>query len=322
VVLSPRCGSGLRDLRNHMIAGIHRFTSAWTSAFAVTERFSPGLRQWRNKLSYLVGHSGFRLISLLRLAVWRMNCSLGRPALVPLYGRELKMFLPPEWRGSAKIVFTFREDYEPELTYLGRLLTPGGVFVDAGACFGIYTLAAARLVGVQGRVLAFEPAMRSFQVLRRNVALNNLSNVSVFREALSASQGRAQLHHHPDSSRNSLGKQDCPIEEVEEVPTRSLDEALQDAGIENVQLIKIDTEGAEELVLRGAQKLLGSAHPIVVFEINPDAAIRLGMSESGAWNFLESLGYDFYQIDHGSELRVLPAMPKGGNVTAISRRRG
>ena len=62
--------------------------------------------------------------------------------------------------GELELVFAFRENYERELIYLERVLSPGKVFVDVGACFGIYAVVAGKIVGNSGRVLAFEPALR------------------------------------------------------------------------------------------------------------------------------------------------------------------
>ena len=94
------------------------------------------------------------------------------------------MFLPPYWKGVAKLIYAFRDYYEPELTFLESLLSPGKVFVDAGANFGIYTAMASKTVGEAGRVISFEPSARAFPVLRHNIALNGFRNVQAFPMAL------------------------------------------------------------------------------------------------------------------------------------------
>ena len=79
------------------------------------------------------------------------------------------MFLPAKWQGIGRLIFTLREHYEPELAYLEKVLSAGKTFVDVGASFGIYTVAASRMVGDTGRVLAFEPSVQSFPILQKNI---------------------------------------------------------------------------------------------------------------------------------------------------------
>jgi hypothetical protein len=108
--------------------------------------------QW----NYLKSQAAFRrypLHVLGRLVVWRIRCAAKAPVIVPLKHFNIDMFLPAEWHGIAKLVFAFREQYEPELALLPRFLSPGSVFLDVGANYGIYSLVASRIVGGQGSSL-------------------------------------------------------------------------------------------------------------------------------------------------------------------------
>ncbi|MGB7844229.1 MAG: FkbM family methyltransferase [Candidatus Acidiferrum sp.] len=203
------------------------------------------------------------------------------------------MFLPGKWRGFGKFIFAFRENYEPELTYLERVLSPGKTFIDAGANFGVYTLVASKIVGETGRVLAFEPSLQSFPVLQHNIALNGLMNTSAYRLALSDRSGKAWLYHGRDPVQNSLGRDPVSSGEGEEVETESLDNVVQKAGVEHVDIIKLDVEGAEEMILRGAMKTLTADRPVVIFEVNAAAAAGLGLSPQGARELLRNLDYQF-----------------------------
>src|SRR5271155_4630281 len=105
--------------------------------------------QWK----YLKAQDSFRQAPLLtasRLISWRVRCMLQKPAIINLREWDARMFLQPEWRGMAKLVFAFRERYEPELSYLKMILAPGNTFIDVGANIGIYTLAASKIVGETG----------------------------------------------------------------------------------------------------------------------------------------------------------------------------
>lgn len=275
---------------------------------------------FRAKWQFLRGHAGFRespVLTLFRLAFWRVRCALGRPAVVILPRWGLRMHLPPEWRGIAKLIFAFRELYDSELCYLEQPLSSGMTFVDVGACYGIYTLVAAKLVGSSGRVISFEPAMRSFAVLEDNIALNSLGNVCAYRVALSDRASVRSLYLHPDPSRNSLGKTEETVGYPEQVEANTLDAFLGSIGSVSIDVIKIDVEGAEELVLRGATEILSAARPATIFEVNPEAAAALGLSPRGAWDFLERTGYSFYRAGDDGRLMALHSPPEGGNVVAL-----
>jgi hypothetical protein len=71
---------------------------------------------------------------MMRLAIWRVYCWMRLPANVELRRSGLQLWLPPEWRGVAKLLYAFRDDYEPELCFLRRYLTSGMVVADVGAC--------------------------------------------------------------------------------------------------------------------------------------------------------------------------------------------
>jgi FkbM family methyltransferase len=253
------------------------------------------LKELKRKWKVLRGHEGFRrapVLSVARLVSLRARCLLGKPAILKFRRWNVQMILPPRWRGIGKVFFAFREYYEPELVYLENVLSPGKTFIDAGANFGIYSLVASRLVGQTGRVIAFEPSLQSFPVLQRNINLNNLTNVAAFRTALCEKTGTARLYHADDPVSNSLGKDSSWGGEGEEVATETLDRAIEQASVQRVDVIKLDVEGAEELVLRGARKVLTIMRPLIIFEVHPTAAARLGLSSSGASDLLKNLGYE------------------------------
>jgi len=107
---------------------------------------------------------------------------------------------------TRKIPFCLWRELRARAGNPGEIPFAGKTFVDAGANFGIYTMVASKLVGQSGRVIAFEPTAESFEVLRRNIALNGLTNVLAVQGALSDKAGTAWLHYGTDPVRNSLGK--------------------------------------------------------------------------------------------------------------------
>jgi FkbM family methyltransferase len=145
---------------------------------------------------------------------------------------------------------------------LQALLRPGMRFLDIGANIGYYTLLAADLVKPSGDVHSFEPHDGIRAQLRRNVELNQLRNVQVRAEAVSARSGTVSFYRvvHDDTN---LGLSSLvPGERTEQtpisVPGTTLDDYVAQLPDGRVDVVKIDVEGAESDVLQGAQKILRS----------------------------------------------------------------
>jgi FkbM family methyltransferase len=277
------------------------------------------VRNLKNKWCWLRAQSAFQkapVLTTFRLITWAIRCSLCIGAEVKLGRWNLRMFLPARWRGIEKLIFVLRENYEAELIFLERALSPGKTFVDVGANLGIYALAASKIVGPSGRVIAFEPSQQTFFLLNGNVAMNNSTNVQIYPAAISDKAGEALLYHGADPGQNSLGRDPALEPEGEQVMTESLDNALSAASVERVDLIKMDVEGAEELVVRGANKVITSHRPTIILEINQEASARLGLSPRGAWDQLQSLGYKFFSV-RGNAVDEAKSLPNLGNVVAI-----
>ena len=268
-------------------------------------------------------HAGFRRAParcLLRLVGWRLRCFLSWPAVIELPRWQAQFLLPAEWGGAGTTtIFMAREDHDLESRYLDRFVAPGDVVVDAGAGLGIYTVGTAKLVGAGGRVLAFEPGRESFPVLERNIKLNLPSNVRCFRSALSERDGVARLFHHENRPVSySPGSRDQAEGCWEQTRTVTLDAVAEQQGITRLDLLKIDVDGAEELVLKGGRALLRRSRPTILFEINPGGARRLGLAPDGAWQALAKLGYRFFSLRPKGILSPLAVWPERTmNVVAL-----
>ena len=268
-------------------------------------------------------HAGFRRAParcLLRLVAWRLRCLLSWPAVIELPRWQAQFLLPAEWGGAGTtMIFMAREDYEIESRYLDRFIAPGDVVVDAGASCGIYAVAAAKLVGAGGSVLAFEPGRESFSVLERNIKLNLPNNVRCFRSALSELDGVARLFHHENRPVSySLGSGNNAEGFWERTRTITLDTVAEQQGITRLDLLKMDVEGAEELVLEGGRAILSRSRPTILFEINPGGARRLGLAPDGAWQALAKLGYRFFSLRPKGILSPLAVWPERTmNVVAL-----
>lgn len=174
-----------------------------------------------------------------------------------------------------------------------RLLRPGDVFIDVGANIGMHTLAAARAMQGQGRIVAFEPFEPSMKLLRRTMAINGYDGIVDFhRAAVSTSAGVHRLYLGAASGHHSLfplgadGNSQAPQVEV---PLVRLD-AVVPANTA-VRLIKIDVEGAELDVLDSAAALI-RANPelALIVEFGPSHLKRTGQSPRQWFEAFEALG--------------------------------
>jgi FkbM family methyltransferase len=178
---------------------------------------------------------------------------------------------------------------------LDAALPPGGVFADAGANLGLYTLWAARLVGSAGRVLAFEPMPEVRECLERNVALNGFDNVKIVAAGVGAEPGRVTLYRLPGASgvtSRYMTAQGPPTE----VPVTTLDAEFP-PGSRPPDLVKIDVEGMELEVLHGAQRLLSAdVSPLVVLEANAFYFEAAGISYAALRTFLRENGGQLWAL--------------------------
>ena len=168
-----------------------------------------------------------------------------------------KMYLAP--KGSYPSPDMIVDRYEKGTTELFRqLLKPGMIVVDVGANVGYFSLLSAELVGSSGKVYAFEPEPGNNGVLQKNIEINSLSNIQVEEMAVSDNSGVADLYlSELDSGSHSLfGDAARGIRKAVQVTTTTLDAFLESEGWPNVDLVKIDVEGAELGVLNGMERLM------------------------------------------------------------------
>lgn len=277
-----------------------------------------------SKWLYLKRHRAFKdtpVKTLVRVVLWAIHCLFKVPAVIKISRWDCRFYLPPKFKkaGSSGI-YILREKYESSLTYLDHFLKPGQVFIDGGANFGIYTVVASKIVGDSGTVLSFEPSVESFPVLERNVQLNQFDNVKLFNSALSSEEGTSRLYHIDNAPNSySLNSDSRPDTTFEEVSTETLDAILLCEDIEKVDFIKLDVEGAEEKVLKGANSLLVQSKPKVLFEMGSRNSSNIEGDPQGAWNYLAQFGYCFFMIQSDGELSKLNSAPPAGNILAIPK---
>ena len=183
--------------------------------------------------------------------------------------------------------------WEPESTRVVEALQEGGVFIDVGAHVGYYTLDASKRVGKSGKVVAVEPNPPTADRLRRNVSLNNASNVSV--QQVACTDTETKLHFFQAGFENtgssSLSKNNARSNQEIEVRGARLDAIVKELDLRRIDLVKIDVEGAELQVLRGMTESLAKYRPKVIIELVEGNLKNLGASVKEVREFFRQNGY-------------------------------
>jgi len=162
---------------------------------------------------------------------------------------------------------------EEEIRFVRDVLAPGDTAIDAGGHFGFFTMHMAALVGPSGKVYAFEPFDPNADLLERSIAENRFGDRIVFeRAAAGAATGSATLTF-PAETLNSGGAYLLPaggalLTGHRTKPVRVV--ALDDLPLQRpVRFIKMDVEGAEPQVIRGAARILKEDRPVILSELHP-----------------------------------------------------
>ena len=218
------------------------------------------------------------------------------------FDQDLKIIVRPIDRLGRRI---FLDGYsEPDFAiFLEAYLRHGMTFFDVGAHFGQYTLMAAKRVRSEGAVHAFEPTAETFLQLEANVRLNGFKQVVMNHAAIYDHAGEMALQAcvTGQGEFNSLGRPILPAKDVvriERVRTITIDDYCHAMKIRRIDLMKIDVEGAELHVLRGARELLARQDaPTIVCEFNEQAASNMGSSTRELRAAFETLGYVLFTFN-------------------------
>lgn len=182
------------------------------------------------------------------------------------------------------------ERFEPRESAVVRGLRPGAVFVDVGAHIGWFTTLAARAAGPTGRVLAIEPFPPSRRMLERNVSLNGPAAVTIRAEAIGAAPGSATLGAQRGSDTGSVTAGPRAHHDVHVVTRATLDTLVEEEGIAEVDLLKVDVEGLEMEVLEGAPATLLRTSAVLI-ELNRSALTSNGTSPELLADRLRAAGF-------------------------------
>ncbi len=209
---------------------------------------------------------------------------------------------------SDRGLFEYWEDDIEELRFLLRNLKPGSVFLDIGAHHGVYSVVAARHTRNRAHIVAFEPSPRDRRRLKLHLRLNGASSVRVEAYAVASANGTARLFlGRPTMSSLRYLPSAKPAKTVT-VETITLDEYVKRSGLDRIDLMKVDTEGGELEVFRGAGRVLESFRPVIICEILDELTAPWGYPAREIVARLHGYDYDWY--DFCCDGRLLPHTPR------------
>ncbi len=205
------------------------------------------------------------------------------------------------------------------LGFMEDFLNPGDVFVDIGANIGLMSIFAAKCVGENGHVHAFEALPKTELILHENSEINDCKNMTIHGFALGAEKGIATIYENIQINRGGASLVVDDGSEGTQISVEALDDIY--AAEAPISMVKIDVEGYEPYVLAGAKKTLSRCRPIVIIEVSS----AVSSSSIDALNQIRALGeYRFYRLK-GTKERKSPlveifgdnALPAHDNVFCI-----
>lgn len=186
------------------------------------------------------------------------------------FDQDICLAVEPSLQSIVTSVLLVEGDwFEFELDWWRAWLKPGMTVIDVGANAGVYTFSAAKRVGSTGKVIAIEPFNPCTKLLQQTKTINHFDQVEIYQAAASDRQGLAYLSIKASSELNEL----ITITPGQVIPPNALkidcltlDSLLETAQVSSVEILKIDAEGHELQVLQGAETIIATFRPTILYE--------------------------------------------------------
>lgn len=226
-----------------------------------------------------------------RLVTW-----LGRNGLERVINGTDPIRLLPQFRGIT-------ETYEPEVwSHLMAQVKSGDIVADVGAHVGLYTIALAKRVAPNGKVIAFEPSSETFKALQAHIELNAVQTQTCLIQAVVGSQKQSVAFNVSKDSQSHVSS--VITDDTQVVPCLPLDDLFLD---QSLDILKIDVEGYEEEVLKGGINLLQDTQrspSLIYVEVHPYAWSTIGTTSTSLLNLLHQCHYKVSFLDGTSATQI------------------
>jgi len=242
------------------------------------------------------------LITLFHLHKERLAWSVKRrgmpdKTIVVTHGSKMELDLLTDSGISHDLYFHGTRE-QASISYLlnNNIIKPGDIALDIGGNIGYYVLLESKLVGETGKVYALEPVKDSCDQLRKNIELNNRTNIETYNIAASDVNGTSNIHISCYRNWSSLVNTiPTRFSHTEKITTVTMDNFLNDKPTPN--FIRMDVEGYEYAIVRGLkQTLLSQKRGAMLLEIHPNIMSKDQTIE--LFSLLEETGYTKVTVLH------------------------
>jgi len=209
-------------------------------------------------------------------------------------------------KGSIPLVNLSFGGYEKEERLcVAGMIGQSDVVFDIGANYGWYSLNIAKKYP-NARIYAFEPIPYSFDILSRNIGLNNIKNINVFNIGIGKENTVLEFNYNKDASGATSMVNLLDRENVEKIKCgiRTLDSFVQEKSIDRVDFIKCDIEGAEFFALQGGKGVLERCRPKLFVEMLRKWSAKFGYHPNDIIGFMGGLGYLCFELADGGLRRI------------------
>ena len=204
---------------------------------------------------------------------------------------------------------------------INKYVKKGMAVFDIGANIGCHALRFAKLVGSEGRVVAFEPMLKAFSKIRRNIELNHFQNIILEKKVLSDKNLGKQEIHFQCNYLLDTGEEDISNIKKEIVDITTLDEYVKTNKINKIDFIKLDVDGYEYKVLKGGINSIKNFKPIMIIEFGKRTLEKSGDKLEDLIDSLDSLGFSFYSEKKEKKYEdknvILNAVPEGRTINVL-----
>ena len=268
---------------------------------------------------------GFRKLSIL-LPKWLLSDPKTTASYILKTNHDFFLRINPSEDNGVELSLHETGTYEKGiLSFLQDHLKKGDCFIDVGANIGLMSIFASKCIGNEGQVVAYEAHPKTAELLKENIGLNQLLNIQVCQYALGSEEGQTKIYDNWQINRGGASLIVKTNDSVAfDIEIHQLDNKIPSNLIPKV--IKIDVEGFEMEVLKGASETIKRFQPILIVEFSE---IRENVHESGAQlvEIIKTFGnYRFYKLKGGKErksklVEILSndKLPQHDNVICMSK---
>ena len=257
-----------------------------------------------HKVSHFLLHHSFKGSGIIRKTVVKLFLPTPKGILIcpTNYGFDIIVdpVLDKGW--EERTIYSYGTYEAGTIFVMENCLRPGDVFIDVGGNIGFMSLAASKFVGNKGHVYSFEPEPETFAILKNNIEINELKNISASNLALGSAKEKATIYSDVDKNKGEaslIKNQSNNAQKESEISIETLDNFATTNDISNIRMIKIDVQGWELEVLKGANNIFTKPNaPIICIEYSKWHKVQNG-ELLDIYNYITSNDYMIFKLEKG-----------------------